>query len=513
MALSANSDHMVNSSRPHDLRERRSSFIRGTNNKKPSDSKIRRRSRPWSSLSKKRDKSKSRFSTVRLVILLLVAMSVVQCVMMLVVNLRQSSDTFSSNEKEGIVVGHVSAPPVLVPGGYISIKMMGYEQKPKTLTLDKEAEKQLSMRVDKEHQQQHTAFARSSIINPEESGMNKPEEEDDDEKGFTLEEKMHNRKKKSAKYNHEPFEVGSCVAMQSWQKMSYPTCNLVHEFDLAEEKNKHVNGGAYRDVWNVNVWDGTHMVVKTLRYHQEFTHRNYDRHRRDALAMERLGSSKHITNMYGYCTNSGIFDLSEFGDLADLFSAVRAGKQSLGKIDRLRIALQVATAISEAHYTDKKGYPTIAHTDIAAKQFILIDGIYQLGDFNRCRFMRWDERKHGPCGFLIASGPGKYRSPEEYAGRKSVLTEKIDVYSMGNIFYEILTNEKPFKNIATKQVRSIVKEGLRPVVPFKVKNSNNQIDIVLMRAMDMCFHQNPKKRPSAKDVAIYLSKQLQKIER
>eukprot|EP00957_Ditylum_brightwellii_P109946 8386506-Ditylum_brightwellii.AAC.1 len=85
--------------------------------------------------------------------------------------------------------------------------MMGYEQKPKTLTLDKEAEKQLSMRVDKEHQQQHTAFARSSIINPEESGMNKPEEEDDDEKGFTLEEKMHNRKKKSAKYNHEPFEV------------------------------------------------------------------------------------------------------------------------------------------------------------------------------------------------------------------------------------------------------------------------------------------------------------------
>jgi len=107
----------------------------------------------------------------------------------------------------------------------------------------------------------------------------------------------------------------------------------------------------------------------------------------------------------------------------------------------------------------------------------------------------------------------QYRSPEEYAGRKSVLTEKIDVYSMGNIFYEILTNEKPFKNIATKQVRSIVKEGLRPVVPFKVKNSNNQIDIVLMRAMDMCFHQNPKKRPSAKDVAIYLSKQLQKIER
>jgi hypothetical protein len=47
------------------------------------------------------------------------------------------------------------------------------------------------------------------------------------------------------------------------------------------------------------------IVLKTLRFEHEFDLRNWDRHRRDAIAMERLTSSRFVLDIYTSCGNSG----------------------------------------------------------------------------------------------------------------------------------------------------------------------------------------------------------------
>jgi serine/threonine protein kinase len=47
------------------------------------------------------------------------------------------------------------------------------------------------------------------------------------------------------------------------------------------------------------------------------------------------------------------------------------------------------------------------------------------------------------CPFKISKSNGVWRSPEEYAF--GLLTEKIDIYSLANVFYSMLSGEYPYE--------------------------------------------------------------------
>ena len=73
-----------------------------------------------------------------------------------------------------------------------------------------------------------------------------------------------------------------------------------------EERVKLIANGYWRDVWLLNKAaarfpldvDEEITVLKTLRYRHDFTDRNYDRHRKDALASERLSGSEHVVDIF-----------------------------------------------------------------------------------------------------------------------------------------------------------------------------------------------------------------------
>jgi hypothetical protein len=65
------------------------------------------------------------------------------------------------------------------------------------------------------------------------------------------------------------------------------------------------------------------------------------------------------------------------------------------------------------HNIDKEGEPTIAHTDISPLQYIRVNGIYKLNDFNRARFIAWS-KDNTMCPYEVGNNGGKNRSPEEY---------------------------------------------------------------------------------------------------
>jgi hypothetical protein len=219
----------------------------------------------------------------------------------------------------------------------------------------------------------------------------------------------------------EPFETEHCKAMYEWQKQSFPTCNLMHESqirysDVVARTIQKINYGFFRDIWRIQVLtaDATqqYVVLKTLRTDKEYDEYNADRHRRDAVALERLTSSPHVVNIYGHCVNSQITEYSGEGDVYDAVfnpkrGSITGAAAALSKEDALRIAVQVATGVADIHNLDKEGQAPMAHTDIAPTQFILIDGYYKLNDFNRVRFIRWNNETKEPCPYQVMNNPGE----------------------------------------------------------------------------------------------------------
>ena len=101
----------------------------------------------------------------------------------------------------------------------------------------------------------------------------------------------------------DPFEVGDCKAMGSWQLEYHPNCNMIHE--ISERSNDYrgtyfLSNGSYRDTWLVH-WNGMPYAMKSLVSDDKMSARNLERHRRDAVIMSMLGSSVHIPNIFAHC--------------------------------------------------------------------------------------------------------------------------------------------------------------------------------------------------------------------
>lgn len=207
--------------------------------------------------------------------------------------------------------------------------------------------------------------------------------------------------------------------------------------------------------------------------------RNLERHRREAITMERLTYSPHVVDLFAYCGNSIVTEFAPF----DLETALRRHNNNNNRdgwnwdnispplttpLQKLELSLQAAMAVQALHEND------IIHADLTSQQFLVFPSpkngtspILKINDFNRCRFfphkIQTDGQKgsvHGKgtrCKVHIPSAPGLYRSPEEY--ELQALTPQIDIYSLGHVLFEIVTGTKPWKHMAGKRFRQTVQNG------------------------------------------------------
>lgn len=333
---------------------------------------------------------------------------------------------------------------------------------------------------------------------------------------------------------------------------SFPTCNFMHENDmlnsLRKSKTRLLGNGYWRDVWPVldaeplssRSQQPKKVALKTIRFEHDYSERNYDRHVRDAIVSERLTSSPRVTAIYSFCGNSGYYEFATSGSLTDRLEQHDAAltdaesKKKMGRghdaksnderlldqYEKLSLAYQAAAGLADLHDTDAMRdangeiiSASMVHADIKSDQFINIGGVYKLNDFNRCRFMRRyrNSAKSGggdgkPCGFTVGNNSGTGRSPEEYA--YEVEAEGIDIYSLGNIFYTILTNLDPFDDYDEKEAIRAIMKGERPEVPAPQLKSNDPVDVVLRKVMHQCWKHKPDDRPRARALADFLSKEL-----
>jgi Protein kinase domain. len=104
----------------------------------------------------------------------------------------------------------------------------------------------------------------------------------------------------------------------------------------------------------------------------------------------------------------------------------------------------------------------------------------------------------------------QFRSPEEF--KEDWQTEKIDVFSLGNIIYAIITGSLPFEEMDVKDAQEMVKNGILPKLKGSFIHSDHPIDNVLVKAMDMCFEYDWRKRARAHQVRDLLMNEMENVK-
>ena len=338
---------------------------------------------------------------------------------------------------------------------------------------------------------------------------------------------MQTRAQRNALRDSDDYEHGrrdslwtdECEPMHEWQEALFPNCNTVHEMGIGHVREdprvfQSLNSGGYNQVFQFNL-DlppvGERIVLKELTYGVDYTDRNFDRVRRDALISERATRSPYVVDVLGHCGLSELAPLASGGTMSQLID--NSADEELDDETKLKLATAAAIGLADLHNVDGVGIPSVTHGDLKNNQYMLVGHHYRLGDFNRGRFLRKNRVTGLPCPYTIGKNDAKYRSPEEY--RYDKLTAKIDVWALGSTIYRILTGSTVWHGHKTKTVqKKIAKTNATPPLPEDYEDEENASPTtkLLVKVMyEMCFVADPEKRSSAIEVADYLKKEAKAL--
>ena len=210
---------------------------------------------------------------------------------------------------------------------------------------------------------------------------------------------------------------------------------------------------------------------------------------REAKAAARL-SHPNIVNIYDVGVDDGDqFIVMEYVQGNSLKDKIR----ETGPLDILtatKIAKDIACGLAHAHANN------LVHCDIKPHNILMTpEGRAKIADFGIARAITESTMTYG--GSVI--GSVHYFSPEQAEG--GAVTPKSDVYSLGIVIYEMLTNRLPFNGenavaIAMKHVEEdpVPPSSFRPQIP-------PMLEAVVLRAMN----KNPDLRLSSFDMIQALS--------
>ncbi|MHA6258658.1 Stk1 family PASTA domain-containing Ser/Thr kinase [Sporosarcina sp. CAU 1771] len=229
---------------------------------------------------------------------------------------------------------------------------------------------------------------------------------------------------------------------------------------------KYIGGGGMSKVFLAHdVILDRDVAIKILNYDFSNEEELKRRFMREALSATSL-THPHIVD---------IFDVGEEDELHYLVMEYVEGQtlkeyiQTNGPLrpdQAVPIMRQLVSAISNAHYNG------IIHRDIKPQNILMdVDGNLKITDFGIA--MALSATSHTKTNSVL--GTVHYLSPEQARG--GMATMKSDIYSLGIVFYELLTGELPFSgesavSIALKHLQEETPSvrALFPSIPQSVEN-------------------------------------------
>jgi len=199
------------------------------------------------------------------------------------------------------------------------------------------------------------------------------------------------------------------------------------------------------------------VAVKILPQVTENAEAYEQRFLREARALARL-NHPNIVTVFDFGKSQGLYYfVMEYIDGVTLRDAISGGK--LTAKDALAIVSQLCDSLQFAH---EEG---IVHRDIKPEN-ILIDqrGRVKVADFGLAKLVGQDaDGEKNLTGTQQVMGTMRYMAPEQMSGSKQV-DHRADIYSLGVVFYELLTGELPLGWFAPPSKKATIDVRLDEVV-------------------------------------------------
>lgn len=257
----------------------------------------------------------------------------------------------------------------------------------------------------------------------------------------------------------------------------------------------------------------------------KYTFINYkDDMRKDAMVMSLLSSSPRAIDIYSHCAMSSVIefapqDMEEYilptnGYSPQKWVRRREGKNGvpleplnhyISPEEKLEIALEMAKCVAAMHGFEGGA---IVHVDIQVGQFFRgEDGYIKIIDYNRAEPLLFDREHDEYCQFTNGQpGDGTNRAPEENVD--GPLNEQADVYSLGNVFYSILTGKLVWQGYEFEERIEHIINGENLPIPELYNES--PVSNYLVLAIQSCWQVDARHRPTVFDLVKFLEKGVAK---
>jgi serine/threonine protein kinase len=267
-------------------------------------------------------------------------------------------------------------------------------------------------------------------------------------------------------------------------EISAPSGQIGQIFDGRFQILALIGAGATSFVYEANQLDFQRLVaIKILRMEKLSSEREIERFRREAVATAAL-QHPNITQIYGFGVSNGrpyiAMELMHGRSLAGLLSE----RTRLNVQEAMPLFEQILDGIAHAHQTG------IIHRDLKPSNIMLVHGDTQVKivDFGLSTFLSEsgrDMQKLTKTDSVL--GTVLYMSPEQCMGKKA--DARSDLYSLGCVFYEMLTGKPPF--MADTAFATINQHVTDPAPDHELVN--NPIGAVILA----CLEKDPASRPAS----------------
>ena len=262
---------------------------------------------------------------------------------------------------------------------------------------------------------------------------------------------------------------------------------ILGERYVTEEK---LGSGGMAEVYTAhdNLLD-RQVAVKILHEAYKEASEFIERFHREAKAAAKL-SHPNIVSIYDVgVDNDDHYIVMEYVPGNTLKDKIR-DEGALKIPDVIKIAKDIASGLAHAHLNN------LVHCDIKPHNILMTaDGHAKIADFGIARAVTESTMTYS--GSVI--GSVHYFSPEQAQG--GTITPKSDVYSLGVVMYEMLTNRLPFTgdNAVAIAMKHIEEEPTPPSV-FR-SQIPPMLETITLRAMS----KNPEMRPTAQEMIQVLA--------
>ena len=250
------------------------------------------------------------------------------------------------------------------------------------------------------------------------------------------------------------------------------------DFELGDIIGTGTVGTIYRAT---EIPTGETRAVKVLQHGVSQDQNIVSRFEREMLILSKLNHPNIVSYYGGGRTDDGqlfyVMELIEGGTLKQLLKA----HHRLSWQETINYGIQICSALQHAHNHG------IVHRDLKpANLFLTYKGQLKLGDFG----IALDTGESDLTASGMTVGSWLYMSPEQIRGEE-IITGQADLYSLGCLFYEMLSGNPPFQGTSFPVIfEQHLKETPTPLHLTAPETPKSLQDVVLQQ-----LDKSPQQRP------------------